>query len=643
MRTIRRIYLYTVAFISLEVIIWGLIGMARSAFSGGVGGSTSQLAGALSSILVGVPVFLLHWIPAQRMAHKDKEERTSRVRAIFFYGLLLATLIPIAQNILSLINRFWLNVFNLPAREAFLGLYQTWPDNLIAMVMNGLVAGYVFSVLRQDWEESPHSQTFVETRRWFRYIWVLYGLTMLMAGLVQVLQFVFSIAETVGTSRSSMLANGLTLLIAGIPVWIYFWTQVQRSLKSPDEKASLLRRVILSILSLIGVGGVLIPAGIILTEVFQVIFGKPYTFTAFLNEISVPLSTLIAMGVLWFYYGRMLQVEIEWLPASPRRAALKRIYNYLLAFLGLGATFIGIYSLLTFLSDLILELPTVSGEDWLQTRLSAALATIVVGLPLWVKTWRPLVSEALQEDESGDHARRSLVRKIYLYLVIFTGVMGTMFSAGALLYQLINALLGSTQSNFLRTVFAMSELLILFIGLMAYHWKALRMDNSLAEAALQARYAKFPVLVLVRELEGFAENLTTAIARKAAGIPVTVHIIEQGLPEDEHANMNAVVITSEQLFNLPPAYRTWVENFNGERIVVPVERADGWRWVFSAGLELSIGAQRAANMLASLAEGEEPAPFRDISSGRIALYVLGGMLGLPMLLGVIGTILEFLF
>ncbi len=47
MRTIRRVYLYVVAFISLEVVIWGLIGLARSAFSGDVGGSTSQLAGAL--------------------------------------------------------------------------------------------------------------------------------------------------------------------------------------------------------------------------------------------------------------------------------------------------------------------------------------------------------------------------------------------------------------------------------------------------------------------------------------------------------------------------------------------------------------------------------------------------------------------
>ncbi|MEN8173558.1 MAG: DUF5671 domain-containing protein [Chloroflexota bacterium] len=642
MRIIRRLYLYVVAFISIEVAIWGLIGLARSAFSGDVGGSTSQLAGALSSILVSVPVFLLHWVPAQRMAESEKDERASRIRAIFFYGLLLATLIPITQNILVLINHFWLKVFNLPAREAFLGSYQSWTDNVIAMVMNGMIAGYFASVLRQDWKILADQENFVETRRIYRYIWVLYGLIMLVVGMVQVLQFIFSTAEMVGSSRSSMLSNGLTLLVVGIPVWLYAWLQVQKSLKDPEEKTSLLRRVILSILNLIGAGGVLIPAGIILTIVFQAILGKPFTFSAFMNEISVPLSTLITLGGLWFYFGRMLQAEIEWLPDSPRRAALRRIYFYLLAFCGLAASFLGVFMLLSFLSDLAFDAPAVSGEYWLQTRLSIALATIAVGLPLWIKTWQPMVAEALQEDESGDHARRSLIRKIYLYLAIFVGVMGTMGSAGALLYQLINALLGSTQSDFLRTVFTMIELLLLFIGLMVYHWRALRKDTALAEAAIQDRYTQFPVLLFAEESSGFAEALTAAIKQEASSLPVSVHITGQGLPGEESANTKAVVIASDHLISLPQTFRLWLDNFDGERIVVPTTHDDHWRWVFGMGQDSSLGLKQTAKMLTSLAEGEEPAPFRATTTGKIALYVLGGMVGLPVVLSIIGMVIEFI-
>ena len=112
MNTIRRLYLYAVAFISLEVITWGLISLARSIFSGGqIGNNAAQLAGALALIFVGLPVFLLHWWLAQRASLADDEERSSRSRAFFLYGALFATLIPVAQNGVALINRIWLQIY----------------------------------------------------------------------------------------------------------------------------------------------------------------------------------------------------------------------------------------------------------------------------------------------------------------------------------------------------------------------------------------------------------------------------------------------------------------------------------------------------------------------------------------------------
>ena len=44
MRTIRRLYFYAVALISLEVVVWGLIGLLRSIFS-------SRLVNEKSSVL----------------------------------------------------------------------------------------------------------------------------------------------------------------------------------------------------------------------------------------------------------------------------------------------------------------------------------------------------------------------------------------------------------------------------------------------------------------------------------------------------------------------------------------------------------------------------------------------------------------
>ena len=118
MRTIRRLYFYLVALISLELVLWGLIGLARSIlvsldiFQAGA----AQLAQALALVLVGLPVFLFHWLMAERSTRQDMDERSSSVRAAFLYGVLLGSLIPVVQNIIALVNRPVLVGFSLSSR-----------------------------------------------------------------------------------------------------------------------------------------------------------------------------------------------------------------------------------------------------------------------------------------------------------------------------------------------------------------------------------------------------------------------------------------------------------------------------------------------------------------------------------------------
>ena len=66
MKSIRRLYFYLVAFISIEVVLWGLILLLRSILDNKVSGGADDLAQALALILVGVPIFLIHWLWAQR-------------------------------------------------------------------------------------------------------------------------------------------------------------------------------------------------------------------------------------------------------------------------------------------------------------------------------------------------------------------------------------------------------------------------------------------------------------------------------------------------------------------------------------------------------------------------------------------------
>ncbi len=208
MPTIRRLYLYAVALVSVEVVLWGAIGLARSFFAGAaIGGSVAQLAGALALILVGVPVFLIHWLLAQRLALHDPEERSARLRAIFLYGALLVLLLPAAQNALALFDRLFLSAFGQPLFRMMFGASQSASDNLVAILLSLAVAAYFYTVLLSDWRAVPEGDAFPEVRRLYRYIWLFYGLLLVFFGVQQVLLFILTSLGEVGAA--SPLSWGL--------------------------------------------------------------------------------------------------------------------------------------------------------------------------------------------------------------------------------------------------------------------------------------------------------------------------------------------------------------------------------------------------------------------------------------------------
>jgi len=222
MQNIRRLYLYAVSLVSLEVVLWGSIGLLRSLFAGKeIGrGSVDQLAGALALILVGIPVFMLHWWLIQRSLQLEPEERTTRLRAVFLYLVLLITLIPIVQNGLSLLNQLLMQVLGMDLNQAILGGSQEWADSLVAILANAIAAFYFYRVLASDWRTGYLGNPFREVRRLYRYIWLVYGLVLFAFGLQQLIQYILITWDAVGDSVQALLANGLSLILIGVPVWI---------------------------------------------------------------------------------------------------------------------------------------------------------------------------------------------------------------------------------------------------------------------------------------------------------------------------------------------------------------------------------------------------------------------------------------
>jgi hypothetical protein len=633
MRTIRRIYFYLVAFVSMEVVLWGMIGLLRSFFSqdNGFSGST-QLAQGLALILVGVPVFWLHWSVAQRDAQKDTDEHASWVRALFLYAALLATLIPVIQNFLAIINRLFLETAQLSRSSALFGGTQGWVDNFLALLMNALIAAYFLFILRRDWKMVSPRDAFISFRRVYRYMWVLYGLALTVAGVQQLVSFICQIStSTFVTFLRPHFINGLALAVVGTPIWFFAWKTVQDALVEQPERESLLRLGLLYAFALAGVVTVLVSGGLVFDALLRWIMGESFTFAGFMQKISGPLSIGIPMGGIWAYYGSWLTHSMSEVPDAPRRAGMRRLYFYILSAIGLVAIFIALSSLFSFVVDTALG--GVLWAESLRTRLAGSLATLLASFPLWWLTWRPMQAEALTAGDAGDHARRSLVRKIYLYLALFAAVIGGMVSAGILLFTLINRLLGGSSVDFIRNLLKALEVLILFALLGFYHGLTLRKDGQTAGIALAGKHTDFPVLIFDVENGTFGPDMLAAIQKQTPGLPATLQLASQPVPKE--AAPKAVVLPSDLVLDGPESLKKWLATFNGVRLMVPRAAQD---WII-IGQSIRPPINQAAQALRQLAEGQE-VRIQNTSAWQIALYIVLGLIGTPILLSLVGTLVS---
>jgi len=628
MRTIRRLYFYAVALISLEVVIWGLIGLLRSIFSSRLVNTAEVLAQALALVLVGVPIFLFHWLWTQRAAAKDEEERTASLRAIFFYAVLISTLVPVVQNSLAFINRIALDISNVPPSRALLGGLQTWQDNLIAIFINGVVAFYFWTVLSATWRSLPDNENFADVRRLYRYLWLLYTLLMMVYGAQQLLRFIFYIpvpTNLLGEVGREMFVNGLTLLLVGTPLWVYTWRICQDALAvsspeaAPAERESNLRLGVLYLLSLGGVITVLSATGTLLDVVLRWTFGEGMKTYEFIQQIGGPISLGVPLAGVWAYYGNWLKQQIQLDEDAIRRAGKKRLYSYILSALGLGAAFIGVVLVFSFVIDLLTF--NAFWGDSLRSRLAAALSTLAVGLPLWLMTWHPVQAEALANSETGEHARRSTIRRAYLYLALFAGVIGGMASAVGLVYQLVNALLsGNPPDDFLPTVLNATQLLVLFSILLVYHLNCMRQDSVRTDQSLEERQRAFPVLLIDSGDEIFMKGMKAAMTKHAADVPVVIRPVSEIMEIEE---TGAVILPTALALDPPDELRRWLKAFSGEKIVVGEA---GSNWVLNG-----LPPEQAARSARQAAEGEDVRLARPSATWNVVQTIAVVIVGVELL------------
>jgi hypothetical protein len=414
---------------------------------------------------------------------------------------------------------------------------------------------------------------------------------------------------------------------------VYAWGICQAALADSAERESNLRLGVLYLLSLGGVISVLTAGGSLAYILLSRLLGASMPWVDFIQRIGGPLSIGIPLGVVWAYFGAWLTRHIEAVADGPQREALKRPYNYILSLIGLVTAFIGVTMLINVIINLVVG-DTFIGRDIIREREASAIAALLVGLPLWLATWRPIEKQAALKNDSGEHARRSVMRKIYLYLALFASVIGGMITAVTLVFRLLSAALtGSAGSDFLSSTLNLAQLLALFVIVLLYHLLALRSDGSSAATVLAAKQANFTVLVLDPGSGSFGETMKAMLQKQSAQMPVLVQKAEDAIPAGLAAQ--AVILPGSLAVHAPAPLEAWLRSFSGSRLIVPDEM-DGIVWSQDAG--------QAALFARQLSEGQTiRSQKRSGSAWMIVIYIFAALFAIQFVFGLLAFGLSWIF
>lgn len=307
-----------------------------------------------------------------------------------------------------------------------------------------------------------------------RLLGALIGLGTAAVGLADTLTP--ALRELVGLSGQSLLdrtlsdvLEGAALLLVGGLAWAVYWVL---SLSRGERDTGWLAYVLLA-----GVGAGLLTAvgaaSALLYTVLVWLVGSPASRDVLDNFSGAPrMLALVLVGLLvWWYHQEVLGTR-----RARERTEVRRVYEYLMAAVGLAAAGSGLVMVLVTIVEAI-----AAGRDLVVggSALNALLGAVVllgVGLPVWWWHWRRAQGARSRhpDEEVASPARR-------FYLLVLFGLMGiaAVVALITLVYLVLDDVLaGGVDAETLRRIRFPLGILVTTSLLSAYHWTVFRADRD---------------------------------------------------------------------------------------------------------------------------------------------------------------------
>jgi len=504
----RRVYLYAIAFAGLGM----LVGALRELLEIVLEAVVTLVYGPLPSVgraitpdrvsfasavgIIGLVAWLVHWgLAARAVRGPDGDAETrSTIRKLYLYAVLLVGGLTLTFALRSLVEDLLSALFGLLVLPPALFGGRIIPP-LATLGAVGVFWAYHAHVASGERARVPETGGGATLRRWCTYVLAFVGLMLLLFGtanllttLADVVRQSILIQADSGRWLGTEVAGRVGSMVAGLVVWGLAWAwslKLFAQQAGPDpERDSVLRRVYLYLVLLLAVTWTVWSLGEVLYVALRSLLGPPPEGTVW-SDVMATLqggaANALVFGLAWAYHGSVVKREAASEIELHQQASVRWIYSYLVAFVGTATLAVGMGGALATLMELIVLPASIRPDDWWAERSSLYATLLVVGLPVWLIPWR-----RLQREITATTARRSLVRRIYLFLVVGLSVLGLLGSGAFTLYQFLRLALGESWSGSQTSdlIDAASAAMVAVIFL-AYYLRVFQRDALLARGDVQ--------------------------------------------------------------------------------------------------------------------------------------------------------------
>ena len=644
MATVRRWYIFLVCFISLQSVAWAVIALVQDLFASGGNSSIAFTAFQIAVIIIGLPVFLAHWLWAQRLAGKDSDERASALRRLYLYGTLAAFLSPFAVVVFDLLATLLSLPFGAPQSD--FAFYNYSPGevilrDLIALIVLGLLWFYHRRITTADAKACPEIENAATVRRLYVLGFSAGGVWAVTVAVMSISRWImgqFGGGDAIRGFDTYSLTNEVARLMVGLALWLPFWLAAQKMFTgmNQEERESALRKFYLYANVLIASLSVVTNITLIVAGLFRRLLGLPS-----LGDIRDPLSVILGLGILWAYHSYVLRGDAALAGEAPRQAGVRRLYLYLVAAVGLAAFLVGLSG---DISVLIRSLSDSFFGDDLKEQLAWFTAALIAGLPVWLLPWRPAQIGAVAAGATGAEERHSVIRKIYLYFYLFVATMTVLSSAVYILFRLLSIALGERFSgNLLNDLAHAIAFSLIAVGVWLYHGYALRSDGQINKREHGKRLTGLRVAVVDTGDGQFGRALLDGLQRELPGIILEPIGLTQpaaqamgGTPENIPGQLAAaglivgpwnIAVAGEAI---PAEVAAAVVAGPARKLLVPT-RADGWDWAGVDRWNTEAIVRQTVQAVKQIVAGEEVKPARPLAGCALIGAIVGAIILLILL------------